>query len=55
MIIDGKPFDPASHFKDHRMEHEKEAARRRAIAINRLLKVTDMPPHRGRNALMPVN
>jgi hypothetical protein len=53
ILIDGKRFHPARHFKDHRMEHEKEAARRHETAIKRLLKEAEvMPPGRGRNALI---
>jgi len=36
IMIGGHPFHPASHFKDHRMQHEKEAARRHDVAIKRL-------------------
>ena len=53
IMIDGKPFHPARHFKDHRMQHEKEAARRHDVAIKRLLKEAgNVPPGRGRNALI---
>jgi hypothetical protein len=53
ILIDGQPFRPASHFKDHRMEHEKEAARRHDIAIKRLLiEAGEIPPGRGRNAMI---
>jgi hypothetical protein len=53
ILIDGKPFHPARHFKDHRLQHEKEAARRHEVAIKYLLKeATDIPPGRGRNALI---
>jgi hypothetical protein len=53
IMIDGKPFHPARHFKDHRMQHEKEAARRHDVAIKRLLKEAEnVPPGRGRNALI---
>jgi hypothetical protein len=53
IMIDGHPFHPASHFKDHRMQHEKEAARRHDVAIQRLLKEAEnVPPGRGRNALI---
>jgi hypothetical protein len=53
IMIDGRPFHPASHFKDHRMQHEKEAARRHDVAIKRLLKEAEnVPPGRGRNALI---
>ena len=53
IMIDGKPFHPARHFKDHRMQHEKEAARRHDVAIKRLLKEAEnVAPARGRNALI---
>jgi hypothetical protein len=53
IMIDGKPFHPARHFKDHRMQHEKEAARRHDVAIKRLLKeAQNVPPGRGRNAFI---
>ena len=53
IMIDGHPFHPASHFKDHRMQHEKEAARRHDVAIKRLLKEAgNVSPGRGRNALI---
>jgi len=53
IMIDGKPFHPARHFKDHRMQHEKEAARRHDVAIKRLLKEAgNVSPGRGRNALI---
>jgi hypothetical protein len=42
--IDGKPFHPARHFKDHRMEHEKEAARPHEAVIKRLLKEAQVMP-----------
>jgi hypothetical protein len=53
IMIDGHPFHPASHFKDHRMQHEKEAARRHDVAIQRFLKEAEnVAPGRGRNALI---
>jgi hypothetical protein len=53
ILIDGHDFHPASHFKDHRMQHEKEAARRHDVAIKRLLKEAEnVPPGRGRSALI---
>jgi hypothetical protein len=53
IMIDGHPFHPARHFKDHRMQHEKEAARRHDFAVKRLLKEAEsVAPGRGRNALI---
>src|SRR5450759_3752953 len=53
IMIDGHPFHPASHFKDHRMQHEKETARRHDVAIQRLLKEAEnVAPGRGRNVLI---
>jgi hypothetical protein len=53
IMIDGHPFHPAGHFKDHRMQHEKEAARRHDVAVKRLLKEAENgAPGRGRNALI---
>ena len=34
------------------MQHEKEAARRHDVAIQRLLKEAEIPPGRGRNVLI---
>ena len=50
MIINGQPFHPAEHFKDHRMKREVEAAQRRDIAIERLASEAAQFTSRGRYA-----
>jgi hypothetical protein len=52
MIINGQPFHPAEHFKDHRMQREIEAAQRRDIAIARLAIEAAQFTSRGRHAVI---
>ena len=52
IIVNGQPFHPAEHFKDHRMRQEVEAAQRRDIAIERLASEAAQFPARGRYAVI---
>lgn len=52
VIIDGRPFHPAEHFKDHRTQQEVAAIERRDIAIKSLASEAAQFTSRGRYAVI---
>ena len=54
MVVNGQPFHPAEHFRDHRTKREIEVDRRRDIANKRLASEAALFPSgdRGRYALI---